>query len=44
MAETARIIAATADLDIYIEQPCPTYEECLSVRRRAIRWGTTWCG
>ena len=37
MAETARIIAATADLDIYIEQPCPTYEECLSVRRRAIR-------
>ena len=37
MAETARIIAATADLDIYIEQPCSTYEECLSVRRRAIR-------
>ena len=37
MAETARIIAATADLDIYIEQPCPTYEECLSVRRRAMR-------
>ena len=37
MAETARIIAATADLDIYIEQPCPTYEECLSVRCRAIR-------
>jgi len=37
MAETARIIAATADLDIYIEQPCPTYEECPPVRRRAIR-------
>lgn len=21
------------DLDVYIEQPCATYEECLSVRR-----------
>ena len=23
-----------ADLDVYIEQPCPSYEESLSVRRR----------
>ncbi len=22
------------DLDVFIEQPCRTYEECLSVRRR----------
>jgi len=36
-AEAARIAAAVADLDVYIEQPCPTYEECLSVRRRTAR-------
>ncbi len=36
-AEAARIVAAVADLDVYIEQPCPTYEECLSVRRRTNR-------
>ena len=28
-----RIAAAVKDLDVYIEQPCVTYEECLSVRR-----------
>ena len=22
------------DVDVYIEQPCPSYEECLSIRRR----------
>jgi len=33
-AEAARVTAAVADLDVCIEQPCPTYEECLSVRRR----------
>ncbi|WP_309085965.1 cis-3-hydroxy-L-proline dehydratase [Chelativorans sp.] len=32
--EAARVIAAVADLDLYIEQPCLTYEECLSIRRR----------
>lgn len=32
--EAARIAAAVADLDVYIEQPCRTYEECLSIRRR----------
>lgn len=33
-AEAARVAAATADLDIHLEQPCATYEECVSVRRR----------
>ncbi len=36
-AEAARIVADVADVDVYIEQPCPTYEECLSVRRRTAR-------
>lgn len=36
-AEAARIVASVADLDVYIEQPCPTYEECVSVRRRTSR-------
>lgn len=36
-AEATRIVAEVADLDVYIEQPCPTYEECLSVRRRISR-------
>lgn len=33
-AQAARIVASVASLDIHIEQPCATYEECLSVRRR----------
>jgi L-alanine-DL-glutamate epimerase-like enolase superfamily enzyme len=36
-AEAARITAAVANVDVYIEQPCATYEECLSVRRRTAR-------
>jgi L-alanine-DL-glutamate epimerase-like enolase superfamily enzyme len=28
-----RVVRAVRDLDVYIEQPCLTYEECLSVRR-----------
>ncbi len=36
-AEAARIASSVADLDVYIEQPCPSYEECLSVRRRTSR-------
>lgn len=32
--EAIRICRATDDLDFYIEQPCVTYEECLSVRRQ----------
>ncbi len=36
-AEAARVVAAVADLDVYIEQPCRSYEECLSIRRRTAR-------
>ena len=36
-AEAARVVAAVADLDVYIEQPCQTYEECVSIRRRTAR-------
>ena len=32
--DAVRVVAAVKDLDVYIEQPCRTYEECLSVRRR----------
>ncbi|GGK33178.1 cis-3-hydroxy-L-proline dehydratase [Salinarimonas ramus] len=32
--EAARVAAAVADLDVVIEQPCATFEECLSIRRR----------
>ena len=35
--EAARVVAAVADVDVYIEQPCPSYEECLSIRRRTAR-------
>ncbi len=31
--EAMRVIRAVRDVDVYIEQPCLTYEECLSVRR-----------
>ena len=31
--EAVRVVKAVRDLDIYIEQPCLTYEECLVVRR-----------
>jgi L-alanine-DL-glutamate epimerase-like enolase superfamily enzyme len=34
MHEAARVVAAVRELDLYIEQPCRTYEECLVVRRR----------
>lgn len=32
--EAARVVAAVAALDVSIEQPCPSYRECLSIRRR----------
>lgn len=35
--EAARVVAAVADVDVYIEQPCATYEECMSIRRRTAR-------
>ncbi len=32
--EAIRVAKAVRDIDVYIEQPCLTYEECLAVRRR----------
>jgi cis-L-3-hydroxyproline dehydratase len=34
MHEAARVVAAVKELDVYIEQPCRTYQECLSIRQR----------
>lgn len=31
--EAMRVVRAVADVDVYIEQPCLSYEECLAVRR-----------
>lgn len=31
--EAMRVVRTVRDLDVYIEQPCRTYEECLAVRR-----------
>jgi L-alanine-DL-glutamate epimerase-like enolase superfamily enzyme len=33
MHDALRVVRAVRDVDVYIEQPCPSYEECLSVRR-----------
>lgn len=32
--EAQRVVRAVRDVDVYIEQPCLTYEECLAVRRQ----------
>jgi L-alanine-DL-glutamate epimerase-like enolase superfamily enzyme len=32
-----RVVDAVRDVDVYIEQPCMTYEQCLSVRRHTNR-------
>jgi cis-L-3-hydroxyproline dehydratase len=34
MHDAARVVRAVSDVDVYIEQPCLSYEECLSIRRR----------
>jgi L-alanine-DL-glutamate epimerase-like enolase superfamily enzyme len=34
MHEAARVVRAVRDVDVYIEQPCLSYEECLAIRRR----------
>jgi L-alanine-DL-glutamate epimerase-like enolase superfamily enzyme len=34
MHQAARVVHAVAGVDVYIEAPCPTYEECLVVRRQ----------
>jgi L-alanine-DL-glutamate epimerase-like enolase superfamily enzyme len=33
MHEAMRVVRAVRDVDVYIEQPCLAYEECLSIRR-----------
>lgn len=33
MHEAMRVVNAVKDIDVYIEQPCSTYNECLSIRR-----------
>lgn len=32
--EAVRVVRAVKNVDVYIEQPCLTYEECLAVRRQ----------
>jgi L-alanine-DL-glutamate epimerase-like enolase superfamily enzyme len=32
--DAVRVVKAVRDVDVYIEQPCLTYEECLAVRRQ----------
>lgn len=32
--EATRVVNAVRNLDVYIEQPCATYEECVQIRRR----------
>ncbi len=34
MHDAARVVRGVRDVDVYIEQPCAGYEECLSIRRR----------
>ncbi len=34
MHEAARVVRGVRDVDVYIEQPCLSYEECLTIRRR----------
>ncbi len=36
-AQAARVVDAVKDLDIFVEQPCAAYDECLSIRRRTTR-------
>ncbi|MCL4109429.1 UNVERIFIED_CONTAM: hypothetical protein GTU68_043657 [Idotea baltica] len=31
--EAMRVVRAVRDIDVYIEQPCLSYEDCLSIRR-----------
>src|ERR1700689_1051936 len=33
MHDALRVVRAVRDIDVYIEQPCPTYEECLTIRQ-----------
>jgi L-alanine-DL-glutamate epimerase-like enolase superfamily enzyme len=33
MHDALRVVGAIRDVDVYIEQPCRTYDECLTIRR-----------
>jgi L-alanine-DL-glutamate epimerase-like enolase superfamily enzyme len=33
MHDAMRVVRAVRDVDVYIEQPCESYEQCLSIRR-----------
>ncbi|MCL4135415.1 UNVERIFIED_CONTAM: hypothetical protein GTU68_062542 [Idotea baltica] len=35
--EAMRVVDAVRNVDVYIEQPCLTYDECLSIRRNTAR-------
>ena len=35
--EAVRVVQAVRDVDVYIEQPCTSYEDCLGVRRMCDR-------
>lgn len=35
--EAIRVVAAVNDIDLYLEQPCLTYDECLAVRQHTDR-------
>ena len=34
MHDAARVVRGVREVDVYIEQPCLSYEECLTIRRR----------
>ena len=34
MHEAARVVRGVHDVDVYIEQPCLSYQECLAIRQR----------
>jgi L-alanine-DL-glutamate epimerase-like enolase superfamily enzyme len=34
MHDAARVVRAVREFDVYIEQPCLSYEECLAIRKR----------
>ncbi len=37
MHQATRVVDAVKDVDVYIEQPCPSYEECRAIRERTQR-------
>ena len=37
MHQATRVVSAVRDVDVYIEQPCRSYEECLTIRRQTGR-------